>query len=78
MTRRTKFLTRVLLGFALGVSLGLVQLGWSEQTAPIIFEYGVVLGAMGFAVTNYLELREKLVGRARAGTLPAPKVKKKR
>jgi hypothetical protein len=75
VTRRAKFLTRVLIGFAVGVGLGLLQMGWSEQTAPIVFEYGVVLGAMGFAITNYLELRQKLMGRARAGTLPPPKTK---
>lgn len=69
MSRKKKFLTRVVIGFVLGVGAGLVQFGWSSQTAPIVWEYGVVFGAMAFAVTNYLELRSKIMDRARAGTL---------
>ena len=41
-------------------------MGVTERTWPIVLEYGIVLAALAFAVTNYLELRSRLLSRARA------------
>ena len=63
--RARKFLLRVTLGFLAGLSLGIFQLGSERRVWPVVFEYGVVLGALAFAVTNYLELRQKLLEQVR-------------
>src|ERR1017187_4886561 len=63
LKRVSKFLIRIVGGFIAGILLGVVQLGWDERTWPIVLEYGLVLGSMAFAVTNYLEFRQRLLAR---------------
>ena len=40
-------------------------MGLTSRTWPIVLEYGIVMGSLAFAVTNYLELRQRLMSRSR-------------
>jgi hypothetical protein len=66
MSRALKFLIRVVGGFFAGLLLGVVQLGWSQPTQPIVLEYGLVVGSMAFLLTNYLEFRQRVLARVRS------------
>ena len=66
------FLVRIVAGFCIGIALGVFQVGWSERTYPLVVEYGLVVGFMAFAVTNYLEFRKRVFARVLASANPAP------
>lgn len=63
---RYGWLVRVFIGCIVGVLLGGWKMGWQGRSAPLIFEYGVICGALVFAVQNYLQFRKRLLARVEA------------
>jgi hypothetical protein len=72
---RYGWLVRILIGFVVGVLLGGWKMGWQGRSAPLIFEYGVIVGALVFALQNYLQFRKRLLAKVEADrtrTQPKP------
>lgn len=59
--RPAVLLRRILIGSLLGGLIGYLKFGDQPMMRPLIFEYGLVMGSLAFAVHNYLRFRRRIL-----------------